>query len=161
MISYLLLILGLLLIFFEFYLPGAILSIIGGILIFISIVFFALHTQSALETLLFIIVALLLVGGVIKFALWRLRTARSTKSIYLRKDQEGYVASHYDARLIGKQGIALSDLKPAGHIRVEGQSHQAVSSSGYITKGSAVTITGGEGAHFIVKETKTDHPNLT
>lgn len=141
---------GLLLIFFEFFLPGGIMGIAGGLLVVISIVFFSTQADSVLFVVLYILGALFFVGLLIRFALWRIRKGK-TKGICLNTAQEGYVASKFEEGLIGQEGEALSDLKPAGHIRVKEKRYQAVSQHGYVIKGSKIEVVGGEGAHLIVK----------
>ena len=143
--------LGLLLVFLEFYLPGAILGICGGALIFFSILLFARNGASPLLIAVYIFAVINSVALVIKFALWKIRTAKPDYSIYSSKDQAGYVASGYDRNAIGKTGVVLSDLKPGGYILIEGKQHQALSQSGYIIKGSQVKVIGGEGESLIVK----------
>ncbi len=86
----------------------------------------------------------------ITFTLRYIKKGKTT-GIYLNSAQEGYLASEFDKTLIGKSGEALTDLKPAGHILVEGKRYQAVSKTGYLDKGSKIEIVAGEGAHFIVK----------
>src|SRR5262245_55552570 len=115
MLPFILWILGLLLILIEFYLPGAIMAIGGGILIIFSIILFATKWQSPLIVGLYVICVATSVGLIIKYALWRIRTARPERSIYSNAYQEGYVASKYDKNAIGKKGIVLSDLKPGGY----------------------------------------------
>lgn len=70
----------------------------------------------------------------------------------LQNDQEGYVPYTPDAALIGKEALALSDLKPSGHIFIEGKEYQAISQSQYIFKGAKVIIIASRSAYFIVKE---------
>lgn len=149
MIAFILLFIGLLLIFIEFFLPGGILAVLGGLFVVAALVFFALKTISLLFFFLFFLLTAALVFIVIRFALKRMR---GTKSIYLNHDQSGYSASSFERELIGKEGRAISDLKPSGHIVVEGRSFQAVSRSGYILKDTRVAVIGGEGGHLIVKE---------
>lgn len=147
---------GLVLIFLEFYLPGAILGIIGGVLIFSSIIIFAREYGSPLEVLLFLLAVIASVVFLIRFALWKIRSTKSAYSIYSDKDQTGYVASTFDTNAIGKKGIVLSDLKPGGYILVEGKQHQAISQAGYITKGDEVLVLGGQEESLIVKRIKKD-----
>jgi membrane-bound serine protease (ClpP class) len=148
---FLLAFIGLLLILFEFYLPGAIMGILGSLLLIASVVLFALQTSSLLALSLFVIGVVITIILVIRFALWRIVHAKPDYSIYLHKDQEGYQASSFDKTLIGKTGVVLSDLKPGGYILVEGQQYQAISVSGYITKGNLVSIIGGQEESFIVQ----------
>jgi len=144
--------LGLLLILIEFYLPGAVMGIAGGILIIVSIILFASQSGSALWVTLYVIAVAVSLGVLIKFALWRIRTARPNRSIYSNKHQEGFVASGFDKSTIGKSGVVLSDLKPGGYILIEGKQHQAISLTGYITKGTEVIVIGGEAESLIVKQ---------
>lgn len=142
---------GLLLIFSEFFLPGGIMGIAGGVLLVLSIVFFAIQSDSLVAVIIFTVVSIVLFGVLVKFALWRIKRGKGGKGLYLDTAQEGYVASKFDGTLIGKRGSALSDLKPAGHVLIEGRRYQAVSKLGYVLKGTSVEVIGGEGAHIIVK----------
>ena len=146
--------LGLLLIFIEFYLPGAVMGISGGILILASVVLFGYQWQSPALVALYALACLISIGLVIKFAMYAIRSAKPSRSIYSNHDQRGYVASSFDQSAIGKKGIVLSDLKPGGYILIEGKQHQAISESGYITKGSEVLVLKGEGESLIVKSIK-------
>lgn len=151
MSPFLLLILGLVLIFLEFYVPGAIMGVCGGMMVFISIVLFAMESQSIAYTLLYIVIVICALVALFKFALWRIRTAKPNSSIFSDSSQEGYVASRFDASAIGKKGIVDTDLRPGGHIIVDGKRVQALSQSGYIVKGSEVIVIGGQEANLIVK----------
>jgi membrane-bound ClpP family serine protease len=154
MSPWILLAIGFLLIFLEFYIPGAIMGVSGGVLVFVSIILFAIQNQSPVAITLYIIGTAIALGLLIKFALWRIRTAKPDYSIYSDKDQEGYQASAFDASAIGKKGIVITDLKPGGHIMIEGKTMQAISQSGYITKGSEVIVIGGQEESLIVKLSK-------
>lgn len=150
----LLLLLGLLMIFLEFYLPGAIMGVGGTIVIIVSVVLFAQATDSPLAVLAYLVVVVLAIAGLIHFTLKRIRATAKEGTIYLQSDQEGYVASEFDRTLIGQHGIAASDLKPSGHIKVESRLLQAVSEVGYVTKGTAIAVMGGRGAYLLVKPVK-------
>lgn len=159
MSPYILFILGLLLVFIEFYIPGAVMGICGGLMIFASIILFAMQSQSPAAIGFFIIGAIICLGLLVKFALWRIRTAKSGFSIYSNADQEGFVASHFDKTAIGKKGIVDTDLKPGGHVIVDGKRMQALSQSGYITKGDEVIVIGGQEESLIVKLSKKENPS--
>lgn len=154
MMPFILLFLGLVLILIEFFIPGAVIGIIGSLLVLISIFIFASQTDSLIAIIFFIFGAAVSVGLLIRFALWRIVNAKPGYSIYLRDDQEGYQASQYDASVIGKKGIVLSDLKPGGYILIDDVQHQAISISGYISKGSEVLVIDGQEANLLVKSIK-------
>lgn len=151
MTPFLLVILGLLLILFEFYLPGAVLGTLGGISILVGIFLFASQTSSLIAILLFILGSVIAVGLLIRFAIWRIKNAKPQYSIYSNDNQEGYQASSYDKHAIGKTGIVIADLKPGGYILVDGQQQPAISISGYIPKGESVVVIGGQEQSLMVK----------
>jgi membrane-bound serine protease (ClpP class) len=148
------LIIGLGLIFAEFYLPGAILGIVGGLFVLISVVTFAYDVNSPLYLILYLLATGAAVALTIKFSLSSVRYNKSRFQIYSDDAQNGYTASKYDHSAIGKTGIVLTDLKPGGYIMIEGKQHQALSRSGYIVKGSEVDVIGGQEESLLVKQSK-------
>lgn len=151
MMPYLFWILGLVLIFLEFYLPGAILGILGGIALITSVIMHSKASGSPLSSALFLLGVISSVVLLVRFTLWRIRTAKPGYSIYSHGDQTGYFASNFDKAAIGKEGIVLSDLKPGGYILIEGKQHQAISQSGYLVKGTTVIVISGQEESLIVK----------
>jgi membrane-bound serine protease (ClpP class) len=151
MSSFILLLLGLLLIFIEFFLPGAVMGIAGGIMVLLSIVLFAMESESILWTVWYVVCIVVVLAFLIRFALWRIRTAKPGYSIYSDDNQDGFQASSFDTALVGKMGIVATDLKPGGHILVDGKRVQAISQSGYIPKGNKVIVIGGQEESLIVK----------
>jgi len=144
------LVVGLIMIFFEFFLPGAVIGIAGGFFCITGLILFAVASPSIPLTIgvfVAMIVVLFLLG---RFALKRIRTSK----IYLSTDQEGYRASSFASELIGKEGTVAANLKPAGHVSIEGKRYQAVSRMGYLDLGTKITVIGGEGGHLIVKKTE-------
>lgn len=152
MIPFFLVILGLILILFEFYLPGAVLGVLGGISILAGIIIFASQTTSLIPIILFITGTAIAIGLLIRFAIWRIVNAKPSDSIYSDANQEGYQASSYDHTAIGKTAIVVADLKPGGYILVEGRQQPAISISGYIGKGEHVTVIGGQEQSLMVKK---------
>ena len=55
-------------------------------------------------------------------ALRRLERSDPNSGIYSTADQEGFKSQDFDSDAIGKVGVVHSDLKPSGHITVEGKS---------------------------------------
>lgn len=151
MVPFILLAVGLLLIFLEFFLPGGIMGTIGALVVLGSIVLFAMETDSGLLVVLFTTASILAVVLLFRFALWRIKHGEAGSTIYSDDAQEGYVASAFDETVIGKIGLVSSDLKPGGHILIEDKRHSAISLSGYITKGEKVKVVGGEGVSLTVK----------
>ena len=153
---FLLVLLGLILIVAEFYLPGGIMAVLGAIAILSGIILFAGETSSLLFLILFIAGTAIGIGLAIRFALWKIIHAKPDYSIYSNQDQEGYVASTFDETAIGKIGLVLSDLKPGGFILINDRQHSAISISGYISKGKEVIVIGGQEQSLMVKSYKKD-----
>jgi membrane-bound serine protease (ClpP class) len=151
MTPFLLVFIGLILILIEFYIPGAVMGILGGIFILTGIILFASQTSSVIAIVLFVLGTAIAVGLLIRFAIWRIVHAKPEYSIYSDKAQEGYQASSYDKNAIGKTGIVIADLKPGGYILIDGHQHAAISISGYIPKGEHVIVVGGQEQSLMVK----------
>lgn len=145
-------IIGLVLVYLEFYLPGAVMGTAGALLLIASLFFFMMEYQSSILTVVYLFVILGSVAAVIKYALWKIPRTKPDRSIYSKDAQNGYFASSFDPNLIGKKGTVITDLKPGGYISVDGVQAQALSESGYISQGSEVLILRGEGDSLIVKQ---------
>lgn len=143
--------LGLLFVLLEFYLPGAILGTIGGILLIASVVLFATQSTSAIAIILFVLGVVISAILLIKNTLWRIPRSGSSFSIYLNRDQEGYHAAGYDPAMIGKKGVVVSDLKPGGYILVEGKKLAAISQTGYLPAGTKIVVISGDGDSLVVR----------
>lgn len=152
MFIFLLAAIGIALIYSEFFLPGGILAVLGGISLLTSSIlcFMQASTLWGVLYLLFLMIAAFLTC---RLALWKMRRSKTKDRFYLEKDQEGYVASSFNDNMIGKQGTVFTELKPAGHILIEGTQYQALSETGFLSKGDPVEVVGGQGSHLIVRTT--------
>ncbi len=150
MLEILLAIIGIALIYTEFFMPGAILAILGSIALLVSATLCFMHT-SVLWGILYSLLLAALAIAACKLALWKMQRSGTKDRFYLEKDQEGYVASSFDTTLIGKTGTVATELKPAGHILIDGVQYQALSETGFLSKGETVEIVGGQGSHLIVR----------
>jgi membrane-bound ClpP family serine protease len=150
-LPFILWILGLIFVLLEFYLPGIIMATFGIILLITSIFVFIVQSTSPLAIILYVVGVAVSLILLIRYTLKYIPRAKPGVSIYLSKDQEGYQASSFDASAIGKTGVVISDLKPAGYIMVEGKKHQAISVSGYLPQGTEVVVLKGEEESLIVK----------
>lgn len=150
--AFILLGIGLLAILLEFFLPGGVLGTIGALFVLGSIITFALSSDSFIFTAIYIVVTGVVVTALVKFALWRIQHGRKGYSIYSDSDQEGFVASSWDESLVGKEGRVSTDLKPGGHVLVEGKQYSAISQTGYLSQGTEIKVIGGEGETLKVQQ---------
>ncbi|MEQ8318550.1 MAG: NfeD family protein [Phycisphaerales bacterium] len=54
--------------------------------------------------------------------------------------------------LVGQEGMAQTDLRPIGVVKIEGQRHDAVAESGYIPGGSRVKVISADGIQLKVRQ---------
>ena len=152
-LPYLLLGFALLLLFLEFFVPSGAFAISGALLLVFS--FFAYGAEATpVELLFFTLGAILCIVFVVKLALRLIRKTGKENTLMLDKTQEGYYASQLDPTLMGKTGVTLSDFRPTGKVKVENQIIQASSDQGFLPEGTEVTIVGGSGTHYIVRNMK-------
>lgn len=139
----------------EFFLPGGILAVIGSVLLIASFLFFSHASTSVFLNVVYAVLLVIASAGICLFALWKMRKSASCDSFFLKKDQEGYTAPSIEKNLQGKVGEALTELKPAGHVRIEGICYHAIAERGYIPRGASVVVDSVRGACVIVHiETK-------
>ncbi|HAB99851.1 MAG TPA: serine protease [Parachlamydiales bacterium] len=143
---------GLFLLFLEFFLPGAIMAIGGSLLLLSSLFVYYMTYPMDSFFLLYCFGLAISVYLVIKLGIRQIRSSK--KTMYLDTDQEGYQACLYPKELIGKTGMALNDLRPSGHIRIEEKTFQALAKTGFIEKGTSILVIGGQGSHLIVQPSK-------
>lgn len=58
------------------------------------------------------------------------------------------------ARFLGKEGVAVTDLRPAGNAKVDGEVLDVVSAHGYIDRGETIKVTAVEGLRIVVAQVK-------
>lgn len=146
--------LGILLIYLEFFLPGAVMGIGGTILLLVSIFLFILTKPNVFIIIIYIAAILFVLFLVIKLALAHVK--KSNKPFFGEKNQDGYMGSIHQKKFYDKEGEAASDLKPAGFIYIDGEYCQAISKKGSIKKGEKILVIGGEGSKLIVKKIETE-----
>ena len=89
--------------------------------------------------------------GVAAWGLYsRMRAGDPLLGGMLRRD-EGYIAALPRPELEGIDGIALTDLRPAGRADVAGETLDVVSDAGWITAGTPVRVLRAEGYRHVVR----------
>lgn len=74
----------------------------------------------------------------------------------VQRAEEGYtVAIAALERLLGREGLALSPLRPAGMIEVDGSKYDAVTQGDFILKGEAIRVLEIQGNRVIVEKVRT------
>jgi membrane-bound serine protease (ClpP class) len=142
---------SLLFFYFEFFLPGGILALLGTIVLIGGAVLFFFETGSPLFSFVYVLGFLLLAGLMCYLALKHIRKSGKKDSFFLQKDQAGYSSAKMEEDLTGKEGVVSTELKPAGHVRIEEKVYQAVSQGSFLSKGSVIEVVQMKGSHVVVK----------
>ncbi|WP_374164769.1 nodulation protein NfeD [Arcticibacter sp. MXS-1] len=72
-----------------------------------------------------------------------------------QRSQLGYVSGRQKEVLVGKNGIAKTDMRPSGKIEIDGKWYDAVALDGYIERGSSVTVEKQENYNVFVRRQNT------
>lgn len=148
---YILLIIGLVLTWLEFYLPGGIFAVAAALFVLAAQVSIWSTTQSVVTTFFFFIATVVATIAVIYFAIKRIKQSGERNTFYLSKDQEGYKAADFSEKLIGKKGVTLTEFGPSGYVLIEGVRYGAVCRGPYLDKGRNVVVIAGECGYLVVK----------
>ena len=145
---------GLLLLGAEIFVPGGILGIFGGILLIGAII----TGYPAFPGFgHFVAVGILFMVGV-AIALWIRFFPRSRigQAMTVSKNESDFSAVQDGLQeLLGAQGEAKSDLRPAGYALINGRRMDVVTRGGMIDKGTPVTVVEIEANRVVVKRTDT------
>ncbi len=146
-------IVGFILIAVEMVIPGFGAPGICGIICLVAGVFV---TADSVEKGAFItVIVLALLGIMMALILWLLSKGKLRSPIVLEEEQrrdEGYISSGDLQFLLGKQGLAETDLHPMGVGNFDGVSFDVLSEGKYISKGAKLEIIKVNGSRLIVKE---------
>ena len=116
-------------------------------------------TESLLEGVLFTGGALIVLGIIAYLSFRSPRSRRLWQKFSLSTRQTskgGYVAPkvQYETNL-GRVGISLTQLRPAGTADFEGEYLDVVTEGGFIGPGTGIRIIAVEGTRIVVREEKT------
>ena len=147
-----LILVGLVLLFFEVIIPGGILGILAALCMLAAIIL-AFTDYGPMEGILTLITSIILTIGIILIQLKLLPKTRLGKQFFLRNAiREKSNPSLGNDQLIGKTGEAITILAPSGKIQIEGALYEAFSRDGLIKKGETLKVTGRDNFRIIVKK---------
>lgn len=152
-IGIILLVLGFILAAVEMVVPGFGAPGISAAICLISGIF---CTADSIEEGAFItLVVLALLAVMLAVILWLLSKGKLKSPLILRDEQrkeQGYISSADLAYLLGKKGVAVTDLRPAGTGNFDDIRFDVVSEGCYIKKGAKLEIIKVNGSRLVVKE---------
>lgn len=142
-----------------FLLPGfGVAGILGAVLIGASVVLAMLGTfptSGDVVQALAVLGASVFITLAIAFAWFRhLPNSRRFKGLIHQESSlsaEGYVSALPRGELVGKQGVAITDLRPAGVATVDGERIDVVTEGEYIHASSPIEVMRAEGYRHVVR----------
>ncbi len=145
---------GIFLIFLELYLPGGIMGTIGTLLILASMIY---STRTLPRQAPFIITGELLVSGIlILVGIKAFHTLPWGKRFILEEKEtgeKGFTAQPEELeKLLNKEGVTLSYLRPSGIALIDGKRVDVVSEGVFIPKGRKIKVIQVDGNRAVVKE---------
>lgn len=152
LLSCILLIAGFVLIGVELTAPGISFPGIAGTICLVISVF--LTADSVEEGAIMTVGILAILGVMLGIMLWLLAKGKFVQPIILKEEQKktgGYISSDDLEYLLGKEGLALTDLRPSGVGSFDGINFDVISEGQYITKGTEIVIYQVKGSRLIVK----------
>lgn len=144
---------GLLLVALEIFAPGfGIPGIAGTFLLIFGVV---LAARTVMEGLVLILI-LLAVIGIIFIGVWRSVTRGKLGKTVILKDslnkKGGFSGTNDWNGFLGREGVAVTTLRPAGAVEFDGVKLDVVSEGEFIRQGAKVRVLKVEGRRIIVRE---------
>lgn len=139
---------------------GILLIIVGLTFAMIDNVVFKYEGAGAfnhvLESLLIVVISIILSFFLSLYLSRKVLTAKSFKLALsdVQNRSEGFIGIDlHQKELIGKKGIAFTDLRPSGRIEIEGEIYDAKAEVGYIEKGKKIKVIRDEtGQLYVIKD---------
>lgn len=145
--------LGLVLLFFEVFVPGGVLGVLGGLLMLAGcgVAFAEFGTGGgAIATTL----AVVLIGATLYFELFLLPKTSFGRKLFLERaiaaQSQPPPARAED--IVGRDGETLTTLAPSGYVLIAGKKYEAASQSGLLPRGTAVKVTGLDNFRLLVSK---------
>jgi membrane-bound ClpP family serine protease len=144
----------------EMFMPGFGVPGISGVALLALSIFFTWTRHGMLAGLGLAAIELAVAGTAITLSLRSASKGRLSKSPLILKGgqtkKEGFIATEDLNSYVGKTGLTVTVLRPAGTAEFDGERMNVVSAAEFIPKGVKVIIKEVEGARVLVEEVKAD-----
>jgi membrane-bound serine protease (ClpP class) len=148
-------VIGILLLVAELFLPGGLIGILGFAAILGS---FFLASENVIHMGISVLIAIIIS---IVASIFMIKVLGRKMSIFKKiilndstNTEQGYVSNVNRVDLLDKQGVTLTQLRPAGKIKIEDEIIDAVSEGAFIQKDQEVKVIKVEGSRIVVREIK-------
>lgn len=146
-------IIGFILLGIEMITPGLHAPGIIGATSLVAAIF--LISDTFVEGAIITIIVLVILAIMLAVILGLLSRGKLKSPIILKEAQsnnKGYISANDLKHLLGKQGLALTDLRPSGIGSFDGINRDVITEGDYIVKGAKIVIFKVQGSKLIVKE---------
>jgi len=146
------LIAGLIFLIAEIFMPGF--GIVGGIGLALLILGIILTARTRAEAMVMFILLIIIVAIVLFIILRSAKKGMLSKKLILQssaRKEEGYQAADNRKDLIGREGMALTALRPAGLAEFDGEKLDVISEGAFIQPNTRVQIIEVEGRRIVVR----------
>lgn len=142
---------GFALLIYEMFHPGfGVPGISGIILLILGIMFTA---RNFLDAIIMILIILVIIGIILFFVIRSATKGKLNKKLVLSEKlnkEEGYVGRNEPISFLGKEGIAITMLRPSGIVEVDGVKLDVVTEGEFLPKGTKVKVDKIEGMRIVV-----------
>ncbi|MDF1826622.1 MAG: NfeD family protein [Verrucomicrobiales bacterium] len=139
---------GLLAVLAELVLPGGLLGIVGALCLVGAVIttFIEYGPTAGVVALV-----LLLILGIATLGWWMKYFHRLPGTKQLILNEESGKNPEDRNRLVGQNGVALTDLVPSGHARIDGDKHDVMAEAESIPKGASIIVVSRRGPSLMVR----------
>lgn len=146
-------VLGIILIAAEFFLAGGIAGILGAVAVIVSMLMAGENaTYTAVSIVIALFIAILAIIIMVKVFGKRMNIFKRLILTDSTSTESGYVSNVNRLELIGKEGISVTALRPAGTIKVDDERLDVVAEGSFIENNTKVKIVKVEGSRIVVRE---------
>lgn len=147
-------IIGIILLLIELCMPGFGVSGCTGILCFAAVIVMQAMTNSSTAAIIVSVVMGAIIVLLVALFIRSLNKGMLFRSPIVLKDEinsEAVSTESEGESLIGKTGVVLTTLRPAGTVQIDGKRYYAKTEASFIEKGQTVTVVAAEGLNIIVE----------
>ncbi|MEA5047854.1 MAG: NfeD family protein [Eubacteriales bacterium] len=154
------LVIGLVMLVIELFTPGIGVAGATGLVALIAVVVMQLGWGNPRVALYIIAISLLIIILALIWIIRSLQRGRLSKSFLVLNEQVDGTSvpdvASAKSDLVGKSGIALTPLRPAGIAEIEGKRVDVMTAGEFLAKGCRVTVAKAEGMHILVSEAEAE-----
>jgi membrane-bound ClpP family serine protease len=146
------LVMGLILLVVEVFTPGF--GVAGGTGLALLVLGIILTARSLFDAMVMVAILLVILAIVLAVIIRSAKKGRLSRTLVLQSQataEAGFKSTEDRQELVGKEGVALTNLRPAGTVDFAGERLDVVSEAAFIEKGQDVEVVRVEGRRIVVR----------